>query len=647
MVQIKIYPAKHTKDRSMLNKPIQIINEARFDSDLNVPLCYINLDYSKYNLIQTIQPDFLKADANKNISMTPILPGEIIPDTSRFVFNKFEEQVDASGLYKKIGNEFYFTPTYEFVPYNFSYSVTIKRNMTYHISNKYNINIGCFDDADSYDLSSRLSEILVNPADRKLVPPNISINNNKENLYSFANWENESNLDFMFFETHDGKYADENKTQEINISEFLDKNINVWIGCDTHHQYRHKNEELGYSTFNQIGAFKEFELKRSLLSTNTFIKSNVYFNLNRAEYINQTGKNIYNLFVGELSPVLIIEHIGKGFEIISHNDVLKNPKEYKDLIYEVMMYVYLISYKKSKRVDEWITYSIPDYEVINGNLYAKSTFSAHQSLNEILNEASPEYSVYQIDFYNKNKANELPIPDQDLIEYEAVSCTDISNNRLIFKLEKTGQGIYNEMEKPANWVSVYKDGKIYYMDRIYYYIESDITNKIFVVEKDNDLLIKLYPFKSSKYNINIKTDKNVSIKDFKTDVNGIIRAINEEYIIYYHLKEDKLLFSLKDNYEEDNVDYIKIMDLKIEQEVDNTFLSDMRQLGGGLIKEAKDDYDLLDIGHINGRPYRQSNTLIITMPKKYEPYKDKIQAAINKYKVAEDYLVLFFEDEEE
>jgi hypothetical protein len=72
----------------------------------------------------------------------------------------------------------------------------------------------------------------------------------------------------------------------------------------------------------------------------------------------------------------------------------------------------------------------------------------------------------------------------------------------------------------------------------------------------------------------------------------------------------------------------------------------MRQLGGGLRKDAKDDYDLLDIGHINGRPYRQGNTLIITMPKKYEPYKDRILEALEKYKVGEDYPVIFFEDKE-
>ena len=44
--------------------------------------------------------------------------------------------------------------------------------------------------------------------------------------------------------------------------------------------------------------------------------------------------------------------------------------------------------------------------------------------------------------------------------------------------------------------------------------------------------------------------------------------------------------------------------------------------------------------------YVTPNTLVITLPKKYEQYKDEILAVINKYKVAEDYPILFFEDDE-
>ena len=73
----------------------------------------------------------------------------------------------------------------------------------------------------------------------------------------------------------------------------------------------------------------------------------------------------------------------------------------------------------------------------------------------------------------------------------------------------------------------------------------------------------------------------------------------------------------------------------------------MRQLGGGLRTDVKADYNLLDIGHINGRPYRQANTLIVTMPKKYESHKQQILDALEKYKVGESYSVVFFEDNED
>ena len=173
MVQIKIYPSKHK---------IQLINESTFDTDLNIPLCYVNLDYTKYKIDKLIDIDFQKSDTNKNIMMTPILPGELIEDTNKFVFNKFEERVDPYDYYKIINDKHYFTPMYEFIPNKFSYEVTIKRNMVHNSSNRYNINVGCIDDADSYNLSSRLSKIFTNPASRQLVPYNISINNNKESL---------------------------------------------------------------------------------------------------------------------------------------------------------------------------------------------------------------------------------------------------------------------------------------------------------------------------------------------------------------------------------------------------------------------------------------------------------------------------------
>ena len=91
----------------------------------------------------------------------------------------------------------------------------------------------------------------------------------------------------------------------------------------------------------------------------------------------------------------------------------------------------------------------------------------------------------------------------------------------------------------------------------------------------------------------------------------------------------------------------KIQSVWFQQQKENTSLTDMRLKGGGLPEDMPDNFNVLDIGHIYCRPYRQANTLVITLPKKYEIYKDKIQEVINKYKVAEDYSAIYFEDIED
>lgn len=643
MVQIKIYPSNHS---------IEIINESRIDTELKIPLSYINIDTTQYDLTKSIEPDFTKFDANKDSLMIPILPNQEIEDNTRLVFNKFGEVASIEPFLKEQQEKKYFIPIHDFVPYKFSYIVTAKKRMVYNTNNNYNINVACYDDSDSLDLSMRLSQIFSTPGERGLITNNIEFNGNKANANTLIELSFDE-ADFVFLDTYDGQYLDAEKTEEVKINNYLDNCVNVWIGCDHHYLYKHKNDDVGFATFTKAGAFKEFEIKRPLISSEKYVMSDMYFNLSRAEYFNQTGKNIYNIFTSELSPVLIIEHIGKGFEIISHSDVLKDPKKHKTLIYEVMMYVYLMSYKKSVRVDEWISYNVPDYEVVNGKLYTKTSFTSSRSLDEVIGMSYSDYNIYQIDIYDNNK--ELPVSNSDLPSATRIDLVDVVNNKLIFNMAKFDNPEYTEVDKPVGWSSVYYNGKIYYLDQIYYYIESDITNKLFVIDNIDtfdSLEVKLYPFKSSKHNINLLTDLTVTIPNITTTTEDtetlqpIKRVANEIYVLYIDVTAMQLHYEVKSEYKEQS-NYIKIAELEISQAEDSTFLTDMRQLGGGLKLETKEDYNLLDMGHINGRPYRKSNTLIITMPKKYEQYKDKIMDALEKYKVGEDYPILFFEDEQE
>ena len=193
---------------------------------------------------------------------------------------------------------------------------------------------------------------------------------------------------------------------------------------------------------------------------------------------------------------------------------------------------------------------------------------------------------------------------------------------------------------------------MYYLEKLHYLMETNIGAnkedpeiKLFLIEEDLDLVIRLYPFRSSKHNIHTTKDLRLVIPYIKTTVNGREMIKRESYVIYYDKAAGSLEYLFESDYT-DNEERVIITLLTIEKSYSDRYLTDMRIKGGGLPEDMPDNFNLLDIGHIYGRPYRQANTLVITLPKKYEPYKNEILEVINKYKVAEDYPILFFEDDE-
>jgi hypothetical protein len=69
--------------------------------------------------------------------------------------------------------------------------------------------------------------------------------------------------------------------------------------------------------------------------------------------------------------------------------------------------------------------------------------------------------------------------------------------------------------------------------------------------------------------------------------------------------------------------------------------ADVRQLGGGAPPEKQyDDYELLDIGSLKGRPYRVGTSMIIKLPKRLEQYDEYIVQAIDRRKVAADMAII-------
>ena len=288
-----------------------------------------------------------------------------------------------------------------------------------------------------------------------------------------------------------------------------------------------------------------------------------------------------------------------------------------------------------------------------GHIYGRP----YRQANTLVKTLPKKYEHYKKEIFDIVDNNEsLATPNDDLTNtVDGITCRGVSNNRLVFHLndnpDYVATSVYQEPQKPTGWKSIYYNGKIYYLEQIHYLMETNVgknqdeENKLFLIENGVDLIVRLYPFKSSKYGLNITKDIRLIIPFIETTVRGVERVKNESYTVLMDLKSKTLDFCYESEYQESE-DKVYIAIVTIEEVKSDQYLTDMRLKGGGLPEDMPDNFNLLDIGHIYGRPYRQANTLVITLPKKYEPYKKEILNIVEKYKVAEDYTILFFEDED-
>lgn len=239
--------------------------------------------------------------------------------------------------------------------------------------------------------------------------------------------------------------------------------------------------------------------------------------------------------------------------------------------------------------------------------------------------------------------NKLPDLGHDLYTDTAeIKYIGMSGNKLMFEKEVTMDSIKTEPDKPVGWKGIYNGTTVMYVDKIYYTYEDSLDGKIFTIESDENLKVKIMPFISSSNALNIKTPTDLLIP-FIIAENEYIKKVKQASYTIYMTKEQEIKFSYEEDYDSKN---IKLFDIKITQTPDAVEIYDMRQLGGGLKEDELDNFNLLDIGNMQGRPYRKAGTIVFTMPKKYEPHREIILEAINEYIGADEYAALFFEDKE-
>lgn len=213
----------------------------------------------------------------------------------------------------------------------------------------------------------------------------------------------------------------------------------------------------------------------------------------------------------------------------------------------------------------------------------------------------------------------------------------------MFNQELSKDSVYNlEPEKPTGWISIYDGSNVIYLKELHYTIESDLSSKVFTITNEYDLDVRILAFKSTSLGVNLQVPVDKVIPFIKTEVNKIERIREAQYAFYINLDNQKIDFIFDEDYTKDLG--IKLFTIIVRQTPDAVKVTDMRQLGGGLVEDEEDNFNLMDIGHINGRPYRKAGTLVFTLPTKYKQYEDTILKAINKYISASDIPVILFED---
>lgn len=622
---MRIYPSPHK---------IKVDTSKTIDKDLNIPIAYINTETQNYDITYNVSNDY-SID-----SRVELIPGQEFDTLDIKVFNKYDEEVDIQDMFVRTGDKYIYRPnkSLSFKPQTFLYKTTIRKSLEYSSSKTYNINALCIDDPDSLDLSQRLSTVLLNPSDRKLLPFNISINKNKENI-SALNTGTLKDCDCLFIESPNGVYYDDNSNEDrtkIDFDELFLYNSNIWLSLEDHDVF----------TIYSKGVLKSTELKDPIVLNNKTIEYKEYFDYNEVQQV--PGIIYHNIFKDALIPVLIAEHIGKGFIIYSGHDVLKNPEQYRSLIYEAMIYCYLNSYQSSESIKEWIADEVPDYQVKNNRLIKKNDFSSATNLYNLFKLKDNEMQLVNVEILDDPNAYRTAYADNSIdLEIDNTSnirFTGFKSGHLIFeKSNVSTRYALKDPQKPVGWASIYNNDEIIYIDNIYYLIEETLLDKVFIDQDNNDFKIKIAPFKKSLKNINYTNVIDIDIPMFKTEEDGVVKIRSANYYIY--MSNNKIEFVDELDYNDKLGDLLFVVN--ITQNTDLTTIYDMRQLGGGLPEDMDDNYELLDIGHINGRPYRKNSTIVIKLPLKYKEHEELILKAVNKFISAEEYPVIFFEDNEE
>lgn len=317
------------------------------------------------------------------------------------------------------------------------------------------------------------------------------------------------------------------------------------------------------------------------------------------------------------TPILIMrDRLNYKLIMLCGKEIFTEPRLIQFLV-ENIVFAYTIGYykvpeKSGSYLNSFISNNIIDY---------------YYSLNNKMNSNHPNINFKK----DVSKSNFIDL------SYKLVDVFT-TNNDVVYDYVDYSNNVYFKKLVNDEPVKDNTDSLIYTTNQELKFIDK-VNYSLYDIEQlpnisykyDNDKLnIVVSPYYSSSLNI---------AKNEKTDI--IINDINKNYVLYMRktsVFNDQNFYILEEN--EKSTD-IKIADIIIKLS-NNIIPTDVRVIGGGSSKY--NNYDYIDTGNIHGRPYRVGTSMVITLPKRYEPYRDQLQKQIDKHISSAEAAIIIFKD---
>lgn len=587
---------------------IQIPNYNIIETDnLNIndiPLSYIDLTYKNLKINCKINKEYLKDEKTLIRPYSKVNPDDLF-------FNSKYEILDNIEL-KRNGNEYIYEPKniIEYTPESFSCNVLIKKNITFSNNNNYNLKISVIEDGESLERSSSLISIFADAYRRDIAPSNISINNKSlkpESLITSSLMEN----DIIFAHSSDGVNItnSDNELIDIDIDNLLNNHVNLWLSIDSF-----EDSLIPQKNIENITIYEDTSIFNIKQYPQNKKENEHYFIFDANKRHKNYSSDIYN-YINFANSVLIIEKKDAGHLILTPNYVLNDLESNAKLIYEVIMYVFLRSYYLSKTAYSWITTEPIDY-------------------------MSYSYNKLNINHKNININKLLLNDDYDIGNQYRIINILISNDNVKFKGLNSNGDMYfykiNNIDTPkkegeTSFLTT-KQTVINYFEEDINYIETKFSISSNII--DDIAYITINPYYSSSNKIFNNNTQTFRLSDVDIEYYICTKPTSPQI-------ESMFTFVSCSDYDlEKDGNILCYITLTTTKETRN---HDIRINGGGLPKNQPNNFDLIDIGNIYGRPYRIGSTIIISLPKECEQYNDIIQKEVYKHISSGDYPIFFYE----